>query len=425
MKQSSSQQTIILILILLVGASAYVTFLRKPVKTKGEESLINETELNGEQFLNHSVKIGLIAAKAETYSIYKTYAKEIIQKDMNNYSSCVGSNITFIIDVRDAQGQAAVHLDHVMDMKEKGVNLIIGGMWSSQACASLSYCNDNNIILFSPSSGTPLISLPNDNLFRLSIVDPKEAVVLTDILMDHGVQALIVIQRADSWADGIYNKFVNIFEENGGTVVERIRYPAFEPNGTSVLSQAERAAFEAVGIYGWDKVAVELLGFGEAAGFLAKLDGYPVLYNLTWYGSTASFNLPQIFENSTKQAEKIKLISIYPILPDSKLCDDLTLRFLNFTGQVLDYSYACTYDIAMIYAKTVTKVNDLETKILKKGIQNLCLNYTGVTGSCRLDEADDRASAYFGIYEYGHRDISFGCWIVGEYTDTGLLKWDK
>jgi hypothetical protein len=110
-------------------------------------------------------------------------------------------------------------------------------------------------------------------------------------------------------------------------------------------------------------------------------------------------------------------------MPDSKLRDDLLVRFENHTGQVFDFNFGCTYDITMIFARTVVGAEDLETETLTKGIQNLCMNYTGVTGSCRLDEADDRAAGYFGVYEYGYKEDLFGCWIVGEYTDTGLLKW--
>lgn len=115
-----------------------------------------DTSKDIESFEDGLVTIGVIPATSQGYEDYITYVDEIIEPDLNALAWDMGSDLRFEFDVRDAQGQAAIHLESVQYLNSKGVNLVIGGMWSSQACASLSYCNDNGLILFSPSSTSPL-----------------------------------------------------------------------------------------------------------------------------------------------------------------------------------------------------------------------------------------------------------------------------
>ena len=94
-----------------------------------------ETNRTDILFQDREVVIGLIAATSSGYSDYIPFVKEIIEPDLNDLAYGLGSDIGFRFEVSDAQGQAALHLEQIQYLSSQGVNLVIGGMWSSQARA--------------------------------------------------------------------------------------------------------------------------------------------------------------------------------------------------------------------------------------------------------------------------------------------------
>jgi len=301
--------------------------------------------------------------------------------------------------------------------------MIIGGMWSSQACASLSYCNDNDIILFSPSSSSPLLAIENDNLFRLAPTDVKQAAPIAEMLISKGVEAVVLIQRGDSWADFIYNLLDEEFHDRGGVIVEKVRYPGEATEFYNYLVKAEEAAAEAVDQYGWDNVAVELISFNEAVNIIREAQDFPTLYNLTWFGTDGTLYSQQIIDDIPEQAEHVKLYSMNPVLPDTDSSRALTSRYEDVVGLPLGFHTACSYDIAMILGRAVLEAETVETDVLKTVIPYVCQDYQGISGLCRLDEADDRDITNFGIFSYSLKDGELGCWEVGRYLDTGEVQW--
>jgi branched-chain amino acid transport system substrate-binding protein len=106
------------------------------------------------------------------------------------------------------------------------VDIFIGAGWSSQGCAALSYVNSNKMLMLSPSSTSPTSAIANDRFYRLCPADTALPPALADIILSYGIKELVIIQRGDSWADGIVNILTPLFTANGGSVSQAIRYPA-------------------------------------------------------------------------------------------------------------------------------------------------------------------------------------------------------
>lgn len=407
--------------------TAWVKHLTRFVESKHGGTIVPDAEvgasLREELFAQKEVHIGLISATTRGYEDYTRYVREIIEPDLNALSWELGSDLRFVFDIFDAKGQAAVHLEHVAELDAKGVNMVIGGMWSSQACASLSYSNDNGILLFSPSSTSPLKAIENDNLFRLCPTDFKIAPVMVNLIQSKGVEAVVVIQRGDSWADGICNSFVDEFTQKGGVIIQKFRYPAESSEFSKYLEAAETAALEAVEKNGWDKVGGQLLSFNEAVNIVRDLPDYPTLFNLTWFGSDGNVQMQQMIDEAPSEAGQVKLYSMRSVLPDTDEVRELSILYEGLTGTPLDYYDACSYDIAMIMGRAIIEASTVDTDTVKAQIQELCTTYQGVTGLCRLDAADDRESSNYGIFSYSEKDGELGCWQVGWYSDTGELNW--
>lgn len=391
----------------------------------GYMDIHSKRERENHFILNSSlpVRIGVITSSTESYDTYVHYFKNIIEEDINEYTRSMGRNYEFSFNIANANGEAKRHLELIQEMKEEGINIIIGGMWSSHAAASLSYCNYNDIILFSPSSSQPLLSIKNDNLFRLAPTDVKQSSALSRIMVSQGVNAVIIIQRGDTWADNVYDFFEKEFKLSGGEILARFRYPAEQTEFSRYLQSAEEVAEAAVAKYGEEHVAVEIISLKEVLGILNGIKEYPTLYSLDWYGSDNTVKLWDLIDNLPEEASHVKLFSPVPEAPITEKYLKLSDRFWNQTDQELDYSTACTYDLAMILVMSIIEANTTYAETLRPVIVEISGNYNGVTGNCALDIYGDRDKPCFGVYAYGVIEGIYGCWEVGFIRDLEEAIW--
>ena len=83
--------------------------------------------LDVQDFEAGRVTIGVITATTQEYTEALPFYEEIIEPDLNDLAWSLGSDLMFDFIIRDAHGQAALHLEEVQYLDTKGVNLIIGG----------------------------------------------------------------------------------------------------------------------------------------------------------------------------------------------------------------------------------------------------------------------------------------------------------
>ena len=392
----------------------------KPAETSGEPIRIRTSV---EYFDEGIVKIGFISDVTADLELSEKYVTEIIEEDVNAYARMLGSDLVFSFDVRDAQGQAAAHLETVQELYAEGVNMIIGGMWSSQACASLPYCNDRGILLFSPSSTSPYPAFPGDNLFRMSPTDLRQGPVIAQILESRGVEAVVVLRRADSWSDGIYDVFEPTFTGLGSHILEDIKYPSESTEFGFYLNKAEEALSDAVLAYGRNGVAILILSFSESTTMVQQAADFPNLFNATWYDSEGIANCEHFLEEVPEEASKFKIYSPMPTTPDTEVYSSLQERYESLTGESFDFYTACSYDVASVLARAVIETYSVDVEAIKEELPSICEAYNGATGWCKLDENGDRETVIWGIYGYGVKDGEVGCWQYGQVDHEGDLTW--
>ena len=219
---------VLLIVGLVIGAG--VGYFMAPTKTEVEEKTVT---VEVEPLAGKTISIGNIIASDPGLEWDVPYTEDILIPDLNELADALGYDVTFNILVDSAQSQAAIHLEKVQSFKAMDVNLVVGGRWSSQASAALSYVNENNILLWSPSSTAPTLRIADDNLYRMCPDDTVQAPAIAEMIWSWGIKAIIVIQRADAWADGIYNILKPEYEAKGGVVAEQIRYQSLESSAAT------------------------------------------------------------------------------------------------------------------------------------------------------------------------------------------------
>jgi len=232
-----------------------------------------------------TIKIGVITASQDGYEEFRDLFKEILEPDINEYVSKLPRfrftpAMRFEFIVENANGNRDTHLEKVQMFHEMGVDLIIGGFWSSQAEHSREYVNEHGMLLLSPSSTSPILSIPGDNLFRLCPDDNIQGRPLAKMMYSKGVRNAIVLARDDGWGQSISPVFQSHFEALGGTVLDTLYYPTNdleEFDFTPYLHQAEDLATSST------DVSVLLVSFDEVSDIIHQAYDYPPIYNPPWF----------------------------------------------------------------------------------------------------------------------------------------------
>jgi len=410
---------VLLIVGLVIGAG--VGYFMAPTKTETKEITVEVEPLAGK-----TIRIANIQAEDPELEWNEPYITEIVVPDLNEYAEQLGYDVEFNLLVDSAQGQGTIHTEKVQSFNTMDVKLVIGGRWSSQASNSLSYVNENNILLWSPSSTTPTLRIADDNLFRMCPDDTYQAPAITEMLWSYGIKAIIVIQRADSWADGIYNLLKPAFEEKGGFVSAPIRYQTDSKEFSTYLASAEVQAQDLIDTYGIEHVAVEVICFGsDGSVLLTQVEDYPTLWSLMWFGSdgTALSNL--IYDNSPSQSAQLVIPSTYAAPGKSPVFTELFMRYYDVTGRTFGYYDACTYDCATTIMESVLQAQSVDPMDLIPLQHQITYQKWGASGWTLLNEAGDRRQFTYDIWGFAYDDEGTLQYVsYGLYDDvTGIMTW--
>lgn len=391
-------------LIMILFLSAYVFYPR-------EEPIEENLALSG------VVQIGVISPTDADLPKY-VYMAELAETDINSYCVESGYNISFKFLTFSANGMAASALEVTQSLHNAGIDLVVGGGWSSQLCVMRSYVNDNEILVISPSSTNPQeFSLQNDYIYRLCTHDFMIGRIMVEVSESLGLDKVLIIERGDSWAEGVGNWFSR---EYSGEMIGRVRYASEISTFNEVLDEAENLLSDEVS---GSEIGVFLIAFKESNDILAELIHYPKLSNVTWIGAkpfVITFN-PTGLESIT---EKIRLISplIMPV-PSDRL-DTITEDYQAEVDDVLDFYDASIYDSCMVLGHSVIAAESIDACMVREILPGVAEEYVGLTGPCGLDVNGDRRVFQMGLHELCVKP--FLSWkLVGYYDSTnGLVSWE-
>jgi len=403
---------VLLVVGLVVGGGA--GYFLAPSGGDGETVTVEVEPLAGK-----TIQIGYISAQTSDLEQYVPLIQDIQTPDENAYAAKLGYDVSFEYLIDDATQQAAVHLEKVQGFKSMDISVFIGGLWSGQAQSALSYVNDNDMLMWSASSTSPLLALADDNLYRMCPTDLIQAPAIAAMLESRGIEYIIIIHRGDSWADGIYNILAPDFESRGGTVLERMRYAGESTEFANYLQTAEDIMSDAVEQYGAEKCAIEIISFNEAVTMLTQAEDYPVIYSLPWFGSDGTAMTAQITDDSPEQAMHVGIYSTVAAPAESEKFLALSERYEALTNLPYSYYRSCTYDIGSILVGTMLEAQSTDALDILPLQEDATYNLFGSSGWCRINADGDRYGSNYQIWSYNPES-----YVVGQYDMvTGGVTW--
>ena len=393
--ESKGMTLAIVLLVVGLAVGAGVGYYAMPPKI--ETQTVTKTEykrpLDGKK-----IQIGWIASSADGLQTDTPLKKNIITPDLNAMGKRLGYGVTWEYLIDNADGQAAVHLEKVQSFKSMGVTVFEGGGWSSQASAAVGYCNTNDMLMWSSSSTSPLLMIPNDNLYRMCPTDLVQAPAIAQMLWSFGIKAIVVIQRGDAWADGIYNILNVEYPKLGGIILERVRYAAEVTEYSSYLQTADNILAAAKAKYGMDRMAVEIISFEEAQVILQQTKDYATLYNVKWFGSDGTAVLAPIKTGAPTQGLHVGCYSTMAAPSSSAKYENVSVRYTKLANLPLAYYRPCSYDIATVVFTSMLEKQSTAAKDIIPLQSSICYDTWGVSGWCQINADGDRKAANYDIW---------------------------
>ena len=357
-----------------------------------------------------SIKIGVIAASTTSLDLIKSLYKLIVEVDINNFIASLPKDrftppIRFEFKVEDAKWSPDTHQQLVETFHNLGINLIIGGGWSSMAEKSLPYINNHDMLLISASSTAPSLA-KKDNLFRLVPDDLGQAKAVSRMMLSKNVKKAVVLQRDDLWGNGLFDAFKTEFIGLGGTILTREKYAEdcvdFIPHLNNVEAVVTGASDE----------GVLMLSFDEAP-LLLKQPNYPKVYSLPWFGADGTALSMRILEDAPVQACNLRIYStLATATPETEASPkylEMKKRYEDLLHEPYSYYTGCNVDAGWLLALGVlvgqgSNTPQISVKNIVSLLPGIASIYYGYSGWCLLNESGDRMPGGYDIWGYRNID---------------------
>ncbi len=406
----------LLIVFLLVGLG--IGYVAAPPKIEIKEVIV---EVPPKPEVYKVVWLCPLTGVLGTYGENSKAATELAVKEVNEWLEKMKAPWRLEIIFEDTVTDPPTALAKLKTWHGLGVKFFIGPMSSGEVKACKDYADANKLLLISPSSTSPALSIPDDWIFRFCPDDAIQGPAIARMIWDAGVRHVIVTWRGDPWGDGLREYTDAAFVKLGGIIYKEydIRYdPGAKdfPVEAAMLEGYVKALLDK-GIPK-KEIGILAISFEEITMYMEDAAAYPLLREILWFGSDGTVLCEPLVKHpiAAKFAADTKFINTItaPELAKYPRFDLVKAHVEKVLGRTPDpYAYI-TYDIVwtLAYAFNIVGYKPEEVRdILPKVVETWSF-YHGASGPIVLNVHGDKAWSDYDL------------WIIMEVAP-GVFKWEK
>jgi amino acid/amide ABC transporter substrate-binding protein, HAAT family (TC 3.A.1.4.-) len=333
----------------------------------------------------------------QSYGIGVKNAVELAVEDANKMCP----NYEFKLLVEDTGTNPQQALQKVQTLYAKGARLIVGPMASGEVSAVKSFADQNKILIFSPSSTSPLLAIPGDWVYRIVPTDFAQAMAIADLLKYLGVKRAVIIYRNDAWGLGLSNAIANETKKLGILIVASAGYDPDPKAFPTAVPEVIRKLSAALGQPGPDAamIFVTFEDDGIAAVQAAAQD--PVLSKIRWIGTDGIAYSDAMIKQVGKEMAASKMLgTIAAPDPNDPKYQQFKQEYKAKYGKDPVAYDPYGYDAAMMLMQIVCSIGTDDPVKVRETLEQWGKEgkYQGVTGKVYLDAAGDRAYPNYVIW---------------------------
>lgn len=375
--------------------------------------------------LSGEVTIGALLPLSGELASFGAELKTILEyaeQEINNYLTQQGKPWRIKVIIEDTALDPKTHLEKLMVLHARGVKIFIGGVSSAELSEALSYCNEKNILIISPSSTSPALAL-SDMALRYAPPDHAQGVAIARIIWERGVRWIIVMWRHDTWGHGLaeattkaFKKICEASGESCGIIEPGIPYDPKAKEFSLEVSQLASMVEDAIKKYGKDKVGIVLISFGEAEAVFTAAKNYPILSEVKWQGSDGTANIVELL--SPGVVDMVVKVGFYNTMaaPEYTAKAEIIRNVVRekLGRDPMGYTHFA-YDIVWTLALAIDRAGKYDGLAVKEALLDVLKEYEGASGRVILDENGDRVPLKYDIWAIVRVGDKYEWKVIGFY----------
>jgi branched-chain amino acid transport system substrate-binding protein len=367
-------------------------------------------------------------------------AEQLAIQDVNSYVQGAGCSVTFALNNNDYKLDNPTALSQLQAMAAAGVQVVVGPLNSGTAQYILSYANSNHIVLISPSSTSPALHFSNTNgvyLFRTAPNDAAQGQADAREILSAGAQAVIIVNRDDTYGDGLANATAAWLAKDSSTVkvYGPYKYDTSTTDFSALLAQINSDFQTAASAVGAAHVAIYSVSFQELGTMLIQAHNsatYSYLLNTTlpWFGTDgeAQNSLLTNATTSGPQMAQVRLPStLFNVVNNSKsVAFYQRIKGTSAGAAILGGGAFYTfegYDDVWIAALSILSAGKNSGSAVQAILPTVAANFYGLTGWEGLT-GNDRIPGSYQIWSVVSSNGVYNWVLAGTWSyDTDSVTW--
>jgi branched-chain amino acid transport system substrate-binding protein len=370
-------------------------------------------------------------------------AEQMAITDVNAYTKQAGCNLNFALNSQDYKLDTPTALSELTAMGSAGIQVVVGPLNSGAAAGILNYADSNHIVLISPSSTSLALAIPNDYLFRTAPNDGAQGQADAKELLASGAKAVIVINRDDTYGDGLANSTVTWLKLDDPNIVigGPTKYDPTTSDFTSIISTMSSQYTSLSNQVGAANVAIYVVAFQEYGSILSqtKTQAASLLSTkLPWFGMDGIAQNSDLSNSSSNVASTAAQVGVYSTLFGVLSNNSKSAAFYSriagtpagaeILGGGAFYTFE-GYDDVWLAALSIISAGANSGTAIQAIFPSVSSNFYGLTGGEVLTAAGDRALFAGSGYQIW-RVVSIGAaswgWILAGQWDyaTNSVSWN-
>ncbi|MDD5677873.1 MAG: ABC transporter substrate-binding protein [Kiritimatiellae bacterium] len=331
-----------------------------------------------------------------------------------SYQSAINQALSAITNTHDmplirvlitnTSTDAAIAYEQLVELRSNGCHIVLGPE-SSEECRILkTYANLEDVLLLSSSSTATPLSLPGDNLMRLTIDDSNQARVLAGLLASNGITDIAILSRSDIYGEGFLPALIQEHNARGGTVFATNYCPRATDLIPETVSNMAVQVSARSAIRGVNRVGVVTILFDEGVEVLQQAAAWPALYSVRWYGTDGMAQNRSLATNALASEMAAYVGYTCPAFGrfTNTLYGAVEARIGAELGVPVVPRYPMSsYDALWLATLAIKQTGGTNTMAeLIAAIHSVATNYEGCTSPIIFNDADDRATGTYDIWLY-------------------------
>lgn len=288
--------------------------------------------------------IGPTTGDAAEYGNAVMNAAQLAVDEINAAGGINGYKVEFMS--ADDMGDAQKAVNAYNDLKDKGMQILMGTVTSTPCMTVAENTHDDNMFMLTPS-GSAVECVKYDNAFRVCFSDPNQGIASADYIADQklGTKIAVIYDSSNAYSAGIYEKFKSEAAAKNLTLVSETAFTKDSNKDFTVqLQQAKSAGADLLFLPIYYTEASLILSQANKMGYAPKMSGVDGMDGIL-----------KVKNFDTKLAEGVVLLT--PFAADAK--DELTQKFVNSYktkfGDIPNQFGADAYDAIYIIKAAIEK----------------------------------------------------------------------